>query len=57
MAREDSRVRVPGSVQARERGCTCPLQLSPAPPWTVDGDCPLHGYGLPPKDRALPDQE
>lgn len=44
----------PGSPEARERGCTCPVgQPSTPPPWTVDGACPLHGYGASGEERKL----
>jgi hypothetical protein len=46
---------MPGSPEARERGCTCPDQHSPVPPWEADGDCPLHGYGANPENRKLND--
>lgn len=32
-----------------------PEQEAPGPPWTLDGDCPLHGYGASAEDRTLPD--
>ena len=44
---------IPGSPTARSRGCTCPPQAHEGPPWTVDGDCPLHGYGLPKDARTV----
>jgi hypothetical protein len=40
-----TRLPMPGTDEARERGCTCPWQGREPPPWMVDGDCPLHGYG------------
>ena len=45
---------VPSTPGARAQGCTCNAQDREGPPWTVDGDCPLHGYGAPRWDRALP---
>ena len=45
---------IPGTPNARVRGCICPPQDWEGPPWTVDGDCPLHGYGEPKWAWALP---
>ena len=44
---------IPGSPTARSRGCTCPPPAEPGPPWVVNPDCPLHGYGAPKEDRKL----
>ena len=52
----------PASPAARERGCTCPRStnedgrgvVNPEDGkryWVVDGDCPLHGYGVPAAGR------
>ena len=46
---------LPISATENDRGCTCPPQVQDGPPWTVDAECPLHGYGAPSEDRKLPD--
>ena len=44
-----------GSLEARTRGCTCPSEDRDGPPRTVDGNCPLHGYGATREERRLSD--
>jgi hypothetical protein len=55
MSPRADQVPIPASEEARSRGCTCPDQERPGPPWVVDGDCPLHGYGAKLEERRLSD--
>jgi hypothetical protein len=55
MGSEPLAILIPASDEARARGCTCRFQEREGPPWTVDGNCPLHWYRAEAEDRALSD--